>query len=46
MREGLHKDFWIEKLGSNKISTPNHLVKFVELWSLVNEINLVDGTKD
>jgi hypothetical protein len=46
VREGLHHDFWIEKLATNEISTTNHLVEFVELWSLINEVHLVEGSKD
>jgi hypothetical protein len=46
VREGLHQDFWVQKLDSNKISTTNHIAEFMELWSLVNEIHLADGTKD
>jgi hypothetical protein len=44
--EGLQQDFWINKLDSHKISTPNHIGEFVELWALVNEINLDEDTKD
>jgi hypothetical protein len=44
--EGLQQDFWINELDSHKISTLNHIVKFVELCALVNEINLEEDTKD
>jgi hypothetical protein len=44
--EGLQQDFWINKPNSHKISTPNHIVDFVELWALVNEISLDEDTKD
>jgi hypothetical protein len=44
--EGLQQDFWINKLDSHKFSTPNHIGEFIELWALVNEINLDEDTKD
>jgi hypothetical protein len=44
--EGLKQYFWINKLDSHKISTPNHIGEFIELWALVNEINLDEDTKD
>jgi hypothetical protein len=46
LREGLHHDFWIRKLATSEISTTNHLVEFVDLWYLINEMHLVEGTKD
>jgi hypothetical protein len=38
--------FWIRKLATSEISTTNHLVEFVDLWYLINEMHLVEGTKD
>jgi hypothetical protein len=46
VREGLTNNFWIAKLNTNEISTSNHVVKFVELWSLIIEVQLVEGSND
>jgi hypothetical protein len=46
VREGLTNNFWIAKLDNSEISTTNHVVEFVELWSLINEVHLVEGSND
>jgi hypothetical protein len=46
VREGLINNFWIVKLDSNEISTTNHMFEFVELWSLINKVQLVEAYKD
>jgi hypothetical protein len=46
VREGLTNNFWIAKIDTNKISTSNHVVEFVELWSLIIEVQLEEGSND
>jgi hypothetical protein len=43
--KSMHQDFWIKKVETNEISIPNHLVEFVELWSLIKEVHLIEGSK-
>jgi hypothetical protein len=42
----LINNFWIAKIDTNEISTSNHVVEFVELWSLIIEVQLEEGSND
>jgi hypothetical protein len=46
VREGLTNNFWIAKLDTNEISTSNHVVEFVELWSFIIKVQLVERSND
>jgi hypothetical protein len=44
--KGLLQDFWIVKLNIRDGLSINQVSKFVDLWTKINEVQLVEGTPD
>jgi hypothetical protein len=42
----MHQDFWISKIKINEGITLQHLTEFVDLWTRISEVHLVEGTAD
>jgi hypothetical protein len=46
VNKGMHQDFWISNIKTNEGITMQHLTEFIELWTRVSELHLVEGTAD
>jgi hypothetical protein len=46
VNKGMHQDFWISKIKTNEGITLQHLTEFVNLWTRISEVYLVEGTAD
>jgi hypothetical protein len=46
VNKGMNQDFWISKIKTNAGITLQHLTEFVDLWTRVSEVHLVEGTTD
>jgi hypothetical protein len=39
-------DFWISKINTNESLSNGHISEFLELWTRISEVNLVERTAD
>jgi hypothetical protein len=44
--QALHDDEWITKLSGEATLSLQHLTQFVQLWALIQNVNLVEHTED
>jgi hypothetical protein len=44
--QALHEDEWITKLSGEATLSLQHLTQFVQLWALIQNVNLVEHTED
>lgn len=44
VNKGLSSDFWIAKINTSNGMSLQHISEFVDLWTRINEVHLVEGT--